>query len=121
MALTVAHDAEAPGKGGVRPPLMFGPRPVAFWTGTIAFDSSYATGGESLDFTSAGLDMFRTVLGVLVETKSGYLFEYDYTNKKVKAYRFDYDAVADGAAIEVANTTDLSAVTGVRVFAWGYR
>ena len=49
----------------------------------IAFDSSYAYGGESLDYTSYG---FSAVDRVMIEPKNGYNFEYDYTNKKVKAF-----------------------------------
>lgn len=200
MALTVAHTAEAPGKAGARPLFHFGPRPVAVWTGTIAFDDSYPTGGESLDFTSAGLDVFREVILVKFENKSGYSFEYDYSNKKVKAFKdskrltaavdpgsLATDAVEDravavtgvattddvvvippatleaglvyqtatvtgagtvtvrvsntsagtvdgasktatflvrpqsGAGVEVADTTDLAAITGLRCVAYGYR
>lgn len=49
----------------------------------IAFDSSYAYGGESFDYTSYG---FSAVDRVTFEPKNGYTFEYDYTNKTVKAF-----------------------------------
>ena len=49
----------------------------------IAFDSSYAYGGESLDYTSYG---FSAVDRVMFEPKNGLTFEYDFTNKKVKAF-----------------------------------
>ena len=44
------------------------------------------------------------------------MFEIDYTNKKLKAY-----IVGSTSSVlsEVANTTDLSALTGVRFFAVG--
>ena len=57
-------------------------RNVGIITGKISFDDSYPTGGESLDLT----DRLKTVLAVFIENKSGYIFEYDYTNKKVKAF-----------------------------------
>ena len=94
------------------------------WAGTqkvvdaeIAFDASYPTGGESLTAAMLRLAKIETIEPF---AKSGYVFEYDYTNKKMLAYHYDYDAVADGAAIQVADTTDLSAVTGVRIVARGY-
>jgi len=90
-------------------------RNVGIVTGKISFDSSYPTGGESLDLT----DRLQTVLAVFIENKSGYIFEYDYTNKKVKAYYGNYDQTSDGALTEVANTTDLSSITNVRFVAYG--
>jgi len=122
-------------------------RNVGIVTGKISFDSSYPTGGESLDLT----DRLQTVLAVFIENKSGYIFEYDYTNKKVKAYyptksqssslaasitvtgtTGDGDAgtytvnfsnekaeVDAGVAEEVANGTDLSSVTNVHFVAYG--
>ena len=56
---------------------------------------------------------------VIPSPTSGYVFEYDYTNSKIKAYWCDYDAAADGAMTEVTDTTDLSGVTGVRLLAMG--
>lgn len=139
---------------------------------TIAFDSSYPTGGESLTAANLGLG---TIEYIRIDPKAGYVFEYDYTNKKVLAYRsgavaahthtlhFNNADVADGAGTrvnigtnlmgantgadvsvagvadtsgaggivnsgavsaaalaEVGDTTDLSSVTGVRVYATGY-
>lgn len=106
MSLTLAYDTPRASRIG---------RNYRLVTGTIAFDSSYPTGGEALDLSGK----LKTLKSVMLENKSGYVFEYDYANKLVKAYYYDYDAGADGAAIEVANTTDLSAVTGVRFTAIG--
>ena len=92
-------------------------RSVKMVRGTIAFDSSYPTGGETLDLSK---EMPTEVQQVIIENKSGYIFEYDYTNKLVLAYYFDYDATADGPAIQVANTTDLSGLTDIRFTAIGY-
>ena len=79
-----------------------------FRVGAVTFDSSYPTGGETLDLSKL---IPVTLEFLFALPASGYFFEYDLTNKKLKAYYFDYDAGADGAAIEVANTTDLSAVS----------
>lgn len=61
-------------------------------TGTIAFDSSYPAGGES--FTAADLGL-RTVDLMVLPPSSGFTYEYDYTNSKVKVYT---QGVAHGAA-----------------------
>ena len=51
----------------------------------IAFDSSYPTGGESLDWaTLFGLIDLDTCM---ISPASGYAFEYDYANKKVRAFK----------------------------------
>lgn len=83
-------------------------------TGTISFDSSYPTDGES--FTLSQLGFGSQLYHLNVSPKSGYVFEVDYTNKKLKAY-----IVGSTSSVlsEVANTTDLSALTGVRFFAVG--
>ena len=133
-------------------------------TGSIAFDSSYPTGGEAMDLSN---QIPTDLHMVTFENKAGYSFEYDYTNKKVKAFTpngahshdikiddddnaatagvavyFDEDAAAqedrlkfvsptdtDGTGVtqdstaavaaEVANATDLSALTDVRFMAVG--
>ena len=115
----------------------------------IAFDSSYPTGGEALTPSTLGLNEVEILL---VSPQAGYLFEYDYSNEKLKALTpraaqaavttDKVTIVASGAAnitdgqsctvdstfrsavdaaagAEAANTTDLSAVTGVRVLAIG--
>ena len=49
----------------------------------IAFDSSYAYGGEALSGVSFGMSAIDRVF---VEAKEGYTFEYDHTNNKLKVY-----------------------------------
>lgn len=124
----------------------------------IAFDASYPTGGEGL---VAGDMRMRQIDMIMVSGKSGYVFEYDYTNEKLKAmtpstehlHTINISATHAGGAIElvadandsalgcvggavtgitgiqnadaaaaseVANTTNLSAVTGVKAFVIGY-
>jgi len=122
---------------------VFGTKRVVFCD--IAFDSSYPTGGESLTPGDIGLSV---ATHVTIAGNSGYVFEYDYTNSKVKAMTptaaqaavtTDKVTIADtgagnitdgqscivdatfrsavdaAAADEVGNTTDLSAVTSVKV------
>ena len=62
---------------------------------TVAFDSSYPTGGES--FTPADLGM-KTFDVVQIQHTAGLSFEYDYTNKKVKVYSQGVTVGAAGAA-----------------------
>jgi hypothetical protein len=112
----------------------------------VAFDSSYPTGGEDI---SSVVNAFKEVLSASFEGSGGYVFEYDKTNKKVKALypqggeqvgsadggaSVDAGATpvtssaANGAIVtvdagigrEVANATDLSALTTVRVTFIGY-
>lgn len=78
---------------------------------TVALDSSYPTGGEAITANAVGLGTI--LMGYSPGTTSGYLFQWDNTNSKLLAYYADYDAVADGALIQVPNTTDLSALTAV--------
>lgn len=50
----------------------------------VAFDNSYARGGEALDPTTLG--MYEAEF-VQILDKLGYSFEYDYTNKKIKVFK----------------------------------
>jgi hypothetical protein len=76
------------------------------WRGTVTFDSSYATGGETFSPTSQG---FVTVDQVEVFPSVGYVPEYITSTGKILARWVD--TTVDGAALaEVASTTDLSAV-----------
>lgn len=82
----------------------------------VAFDSSYPTGGEAI--TDAQLGFSKGVDWVEVLPKGGYVFEYDNTNNKIKAY-VEEAVAAGGPLLEVGNTVDLSAVTDVIVVAHG--
>lgn len=86
----------------------FNARGSRYYIGSLAFDGTYASGGVSLSFP------FTPDI-VNISPCSGYIFEYDYTNEKVKILYADYDAVADGALIEIADDTDVSVFTDVRV------
>lgn len=78
-------------------------------TGTLAFDSSYPTGGEALP-TISGVERVLS----LVATGSGYTYELDEANQKVKVYRIgalDGNAASAAALSEVSSTADLSGIT----------
>lgn len=96
MAITVSN----------RKQTVFGDRAVIFCD--ITFDSSYPTGGESFAPSDIGLHNFDHID---VPPASGYFFEYDWTNQKIKAYSGDQ---------EVTNGQDLSSVTtkGVMIVGW---
>jgi hypothetical protein len=88
-----------------------------YTTGTITFDSSYPTGGEALLPTAVGLS--SKVEFISVSPAAGYIFEYDYSNNKVKAFYPTSDATAPCAGEEVENTANLSTVVA-RYIAFGY-
>ena len=78
--------------------------------------ASYAAGGFDVE-----IGELTEVYNAVVNISGGYLAEVASIsgNKvKVKVYYFDYDATADGPAIEVPDGTDLSGQT-VRMWAEG--
>lgn len=79
--------------------------------GSIAFDSSYPTGGESFDRTQLVL---RDLDSIIFEDSGVFSFQYDYTNNKVKVF-----TAAAAPKAEVADTTDLSSLTVIRFRAIG--
>ena len=110
---TISFDADNAGMNDVRAVGM----QLKILTGTFDFDDSYPTGGESFDVSNF---FPKGVVAVIPSPKSGYVFEYDSDGEKLLAYYADYDAVDDGALIEVADTTDLAAITDVKFVALGY-
>ena len=87
-------------------------------SGTIAMSSSYTTGGESITKITQN---FKKCQFISIESKGGYIFEADLTNKKIKAFYVDNNAVEDSPMIEVPNATNLSAITGIKWLAFGFR
>jgi hypothetical protein len=111
MALTITYDGTS---GGIATRVTAVGEKLRFLTGVIDFDASYPTGGEALDFGT--MLNGASLKGVVLESKSGYVFEYDYTNKKIKAMQRHvvYTAAVDPASIAtdaIANTA--VTVTGV--------
>ncbi len=79
----------------------------------VTFDSSHASGGESLTADDLGVDP----VFVIAEPTDGYVFEYDKGNEKLMAFFADYDAGADGALI--AATSENMATVVARLLAIG--
>jgi hypothetical protein len=105
MALTLTKQSRS--RAGHRQEVVF----------DFVFDSSYATGGESLTPEDLGLKQIETL--DVVESPDGYSFTYDRASKKLLAFRYDYPNASAGPAIEVPNGTNLSAVNG-RLVARGF-
>jgi len=116
-------------------------------TGTITFDSSYPTGGESLSKSDLGFS--SSVETFVASPNGGLVFEYDFTNSKLEAFYPSGGSATPaslaapavtvpsgatavtssaaqpnlvetaGVAKEVGNTTDLSTITTYFI-AFGY-
>jgi hypothetical protein len=84
------------------------------YTGTIALDSSYPTGGEAID-----LGLNERVDFLVTSPSGGYVGLWDATNQKLLMYYGDNNNASDGALIQVPDTTDLSALTAIPFFAIG--
>ena len=82
----------------------------------ITFDSSYPTGGESLAASAFGLNNIDIML---CETASGYMFQYDYANAKLKAFypraALTGSLVVAESAATLTGDTDVAAAAGAEV------
>jgi len=82
---------------------------------SITFDDSYPTGGEALAASAFGLN---EVTLMLCETASGYMFQYDYANAKLKAY-YPRAALTGSLVVDTTATltgdTDVAAAAGAEV------
>lgn len=107
MAITVVKPATLPRASKTAVP--FGQFKIE--VRDVTFDDSYPTGGEALSAASFGMStLYFAIAKVKVAgTGSVTAVHYDETTNKLLAYT---------AAAQVANTTDLSAVTA-RVIAFG--
>ena len=72
----------------------------------VTFGASYPTGGESLTPAQFGLSVIDLML---IETSTGYLFQYDYTNSKLKAF---YPRAAVAGTLAVATPALAHTATG---------
>jgi hypothetical protein len=105
----------------VNPPQLVGAERVV--TGTITFDNSYLTAGETFSPTAVGLTSLKNLeVGAgLGSSTTAYVpvWNRSVSAPKVQAFWGDNNNAADAALIEVTSTTDLSAlVCGFR--ATGY-
>ena len=97
-------------------------KPILLCRFSGAGDSAYPTGG-SASFAAkikAALDAAGVYVGPITSANifavvsydcGGYKVVYDHTNDKLKVEYADLSASSDGPDVEVANSTDLSAVT----------
>ena len=84
----------------------------------VTFDDSYPTGGEAVTAANFGLD--TAIYGMFFcGTVAGCVPEWDNTNSKIKFYYADYDAVADGALIQLGSTSDLLDAGVLRILVLG--
>lgn len=82
---------------------------------SLAFDSSYPTGGEVITANDVGLNRVRAAI---IPGYKGYTFEWDPTNLKVLVYWVD--TTIDGSPmLEVADTTTLVAITAAPALFFG--
>jgi SLT domain-containing protein len=79
----------------------------------ITMSSSYATGGDTFDFSTIGA-VGRQPTAVICGGSAGYTAEYDLTNKKMKAYRQS----AATSALTEPNGVNLSSVVFRCVVFW---
>lgn len=87
---------------------VFGDRRVRFFT--VTWDSSYATGGESLTAGDVGLSRIDFVMAEPAAAAAGtaaHVVKYDYTNSKLQA--FETGAAVDSPLKEATAAADLSA------------
>lgn len=98
---------------------------------TIAFDSSYVAGGESLTAAMIGL---RVIEKLEAMPANGYTFEYDHTNSLLKAYQGQSEGIIQVSTTVSSNTAvgetplftySLPASTlsvnnsGLEIYTWG--
>jgi hypothetical protein len=81
---------------------------------SINLDASYPTGGYPITLIQIGLSQ---ILYADFQARAGYVFEWDYTNLKLKA--FTSNGASPAALLEVPNTTSLATVTAVRGVFYG--
>ena len=79
-------------------------------TGTILWDNSYPTGGESIAIDDAQNDVKLERISFLSANGGGYVYGWDAANQKLLVYRDNGTATA-AALPQVAATTDLSTLT----------
>ena len=66
----------------------------------VAFDTSYAIGGESITANNVGLS---TIERLIIEPCQGYTFEWDSTNSKIKVFQQAPAVVHEEVVTTVAN------------------
>lgn len=85
---TITPSGVAPGRGGMSPLFARGGQRLSVLFGTMDFDSSYPTGGESISdiFDQFKLESGNTNVYIFFSPAGGYVFGVDYSAKKVLVY-----------------------------------
>ena len=92
VTYTIEHQDRIPGVGTVSHVK------IAFGDGALTYD----TGGVPLTIGKMGCpNLLKSFNLTESAVTSGYLWDYDKSAAKLKGFYFDYDAGADGAAIEI--------------------
>ncbi len=98
-------------------------------SGSIAFDSSYPTGGEPANAANGVTRNFKSCKQIICEQTGGYMFQFDQANSKIKVlypvatqanhqHNFQVKAGTIGTNMTVgltvdANTADLVGAAGI--------
>ncbi len=91
--------------------------------GTLAFDDSYPTNGETVDLSSYFPGGTIDFVAADPVSAGGYVVGHDYGTAaagKFKVFTGDYDPAADSPLVECDNTANLAALTAVRVIVFGH-
>jgi hypothetical protein len=83
----------------------------------IAFDSSYPTGGETLDLTGYFAAIQGAFIGSQSMAVSSKFVKIDYTNKATGTLLLEVHDTTN----EETNASDQSAVNDIVLYAWGKR
>jgi hypothetical protein len=103
MAATITFDTGPNGRG------VAGAKYIRRGSGNLG---TYATNGVAV--TKTTFDLPVSLDDLRIDPTGGYVFEWDKTNAKIKAYRQKDPAAAGGADIplpEVGNGVDISSIT----------
>ena len=84
-------------------------------TGTVAFDSSYPTGGEAVTFSIP----VAGIKAVFFEPYGGRLYTYERATEKIKVW-YGKGGTTTSVFIEVSNTADLSSLSNVPYVLFGF-
>jgi len=81
-------------------------RGIQMITGKLVF-GAYEAGGVSFDLSAL---LTLKVHQVILDQQGGYTLVYDYTNKKILAYKGAYSEVADAVLVEETAAEDMSTI-----------
>lgn len=87
-----------------------------YWLGTLAFDDSYPTGGESV--TAANVEMQSAIDGAVVGTGNVATKRVAFDPSASKFMVFVEDGTT-GKEAEAGNTSDQSGITDVQLLVFG--